>query len=512
MAFNYRFLLVEVVVILLILSLIISLINKLLPKDKRILANTKSLVLSLLIVFGIIYGIGAVIESLEYYYPIVEYLNNYYLFFAIAITIYFPLYKAFFKVFNKSLPSKDFNLFKIHKKKFLIIVGVVWGIAAVFLSFDLLGLQLVWDVKYAKYDMLYIGFFTAFFTAFLIIVLTYLINKAKPIEKQIPNIELRNSLIASGIISFGIWSVQFIIFEMYLSRIFGLTIIKQDLRVIIVIILGIFIASYFNMLRTKFLPEAAIRSRKKIQEEIMKENNNSLQKESTVVAQDLDVSYNENENVVYLAESISNKIYLFILKKFRSLHFLDDHAYPIRKNEKIFKYIIVGLLWIVVLVIVFINLLQLLPSLSPVFDIFTLSVQFAFFMVLIDISINLIFNKLVPNENQISKKFLRDSSFFGGIILLWIWVVPLFFIYNYFFTGIYQTISSDFFSIIVFLFIIFLIGIYFTRWLSSKREFDTSLRKAVVINSLWLIINLPLKLLFVYNFGNNILNDLLILA
>lgn len=519
MAFNYGFLLVEVVVIIVVLSLIISLINKLLPNDQRILTNTKSLVLSLLIVFGIIFSIGSVIESVEYYYTIVGYLNNYYLFFAIGISIYFPLYKAFLRKFEKSRSPEDINLlFKIYKKKSRIIVGLVWGIAAIFLSFDLLGLQLVWEANTPDYDILYIGFFTAFFTVFLIIILTYLINKTKPIEKQIPNLELRNSLIASGIISFGIWFIQFIIFEMYISRLFGLTIIKQDLRVIIVVILGIFIVSYFNMLRTKFLPEAVIKSKKKVLEAIMKENDKTLQiqqfkeEESTVGAQEFDLSFNEHENVVYLAESVSNKIYLFILKKLRNLRLLDNNDHLIRKNGKIFKNILVGVLWIIVLVIVFINLLQLLSNLNPIFDIFVLSVQFAFFMVLVDISINIIFNRLIPSENQISKKFLRDSIFFGGIILVWIWVVPLFFIYYYFFTGIYQTIITDFFSTIVFLIIIFLIGIYITRWLSSKRGFDTSFRKAVVINLLWLIINLPLNLLFVYLFTDNLLNDILILV
>jgi len=46
MAFNYGFVLVEVVVIVFILSLIFSLINRLLPKDQTIPINSKSLILS----------------------------------------------------------------------------------------------------------------------------------------------------------------------------------------------------------------------------------------------------------------------------------------------------------------------------------------------------------------------------------------------------------------------------------------------------------------------------------
>ncbi len=518
MAFNYGLLLVEVVAILIVLFLVISLINKLLPKDQRILTNAGSLALSLLIVFGIIFGIGFVIESLEYYYTIIGYLNNNYLFFAIAICIYFPLYKAFLKKFDKSRPFEDIDLRKIFKKIYIIMVGLVWGIALIFLSFDILGIQLVWEPNKPDYDMLYIGVFTAFFTVFFITILTYLINKAKPVEKQTPKVEFKNSLIASGIISFGIWFVQFIVIEMYISRLFGITIIKQDLRVIMVVVLGIFIVSYFNLLRIKFLPEAVIKSKKKFLEAIIKEKEKPIQKqqfrekEAIVDAQDFDVSFNEHENDVYLVESVSCKFYLYLLKKLRNLHLLDDSIHLKEKNRRMIKIIIVGLLWIITFVIVLINLIQLLSTLNPIFDMFVLSVKWAFFMVLIDISINIILNKLIPTENRITKKFLRDSIFIGGIILLWIWVVPLFFIYYYFFMGIYQIIISDLFSTIISLIIIFIIGIYITRWLSSKKGFDASLRKAVIMNLLWFIINLPLKLFFVYVFGDNLLNNVLILV
>jgi len=469
--------------------------------------------LLVLLVFGILYGIGAVIESLEYDFPLIGYLNNNYLYFAIAINIFFPLYKIFLKKFDK---HQDIDLlFKIFKSKNKVIIGIVWGIAVLFLSFDILGIQLVWEPNDPDYDILYIGFFTAFLTVFFITLLAYLINKAKPIEKQIIKVVLRNSLLASAVISFGIWSVQFIIIEMFLSRLFGLTIIQQDLRVIIIVILGIFIVSHFNLLRIKFIPEASLKSKKRVLEAI-KEKEKSIQQfseeEPNVDTQNIDVSFNEHENGVYIVESVSNKFYHFLLNKLRILRSSDDDAYLERKNIRIFKNLIVASLWIIVFVIISINLFQLLSNLNPIFEIFFLSVQYASFMVFIDISITLIFTKLTPIKKRIPKEIFRDSIFTGGIILVWIFVVPLFLIYYYFFTGIYQNTISDFFSTIISLIIIFIVGISITRWLSRKKGFDSSLRKAIIMNLLFFIINIPFSLFFVFLFGDNLLNDILIIV
>lgn len=518
MAFNYGLVLVEVIVIILILSLIFSLINKLLPKDKGIPINVKSLGLTLLLVFGIIFGIGFVVETFDDY-PIIGYLNNFILFFAVAISTFFPIYKLFLRKFDKS-PAFQGNdlIFRRFKPKFIIILGVIWSIAVIFLSFEILGLQLVWEPNKPDYDLLYIGFFTAFFTVFFIIVLMYLINKSKPIENQIPKKAFRDSLIASGLISFGIWSVQFIIFEMYMSRLFGVTFIKHDIRVEIILILGIFIVSYFNLLRIKFLPEAAIKSRKKVLEVIIKEKEKTINnqlfggKETIGNTQDLEVSFNKYEGVIYLVECVSYKLYFFLMKKLRSLPSLDDNTYLINKKRKLFKNIIVGLLWIIVFVILSINFFQLLSNLNPIIEMFFLSVQYAFFIILIDISIMIIFNKLIPFEKQISRKILRDSIFIGGVILLWLLVIPLFFVYYYFFMGLYQIVISDVFSVIISSIILFIVGIYITRWLSSKKGFDTSLRKTFIINLIWFIINLPFGIFFVNLFGNILLNDLLIVV
>ena len=55
-------------------------------------------------------------------------------------------------------------------------------------------------------------------------------------------------------------------------------------------------------------------------------------------------------------------------------------------------------------------------------------------------------------------------------------------------------------------------GIYITRRRSGKKKFDTSLRKAIILNLIWLIINVPISLLFVYLFGDNLLNIVFIVA
>jgi len=509
MVVNYGLALIESVIAIFILYLIIIFLKKMLPEDNKLPKVVKASLVSCLIVFGVIYGIRFLIESLEYFVEIIRYLNNNFLFFAIMVTLFYPIYKFFLREFDKENAFEDKDIPpKLFVKRYKIVVGLTWGLAAIFFSFDLLQLQLIWDRFAPNYDMFYIGNFTALFMVFLIVIIMYLINKVKPIEDQLPKEEFRNALVSSGIISFGIWSIQIIIFDMYLSRIFDLTLIIQDLRVLVIVILGIFIVCYYNLLKTKFLPESVIKSRKKVQDAIIKGK-----KEGNVEAQALDTRANEQEGIVYTIESVSYKLHLFLLKKFGKLHSLDEKSIIYKEKERrTTKIIFIGLMWIITLVIVSINLLQVLPNLNPIADMFFLSVQWAFFMVIIDISITLLFNKLIPVEKRIPKEKLKDSILFGGSILLWVWVVPLFIIYYYLFMGVYQIIIPDIPSAIITSFIMFIIGIYLTRWISGRKGFDTSLRKAVIINFLWLIINISLSIFFNFLFGDTLLNDLLVVV
>ncbi len=519
MVVNYGLALLEAAVAIVILYLIVIFLKKILPEEKKLQKNVKGSVVSCLIVFGIIYGIRFLIESLEYYFIIFGFLNNNFFFFAIMTTLFYPIYKFFLRDFDKDRKFEDKDLPpKIFVKRYKMVIGLTWVIAVIFFSFDLLQLQLIWERFAPNYDMFYIGNFTALFTVLLIAILFYLINKAKPIEDQLPKEEFKSALIYSGIISFGIWSIQIIIFDMYLSRIFDLTLIIQDLRVLVIVIFGIFIICYYNLLRVKFLPESIIKSRRKVQYAIVKEkekiNHARIQGEEQAIldAKILDDNFNEQENVVYSVESISYKLYLFLLKKFGSLDSLDEKSIRFyEKGKRQFKNIFMALLWILTLVMVAINLIGFLSNLNPIVDMFFLSIQWAFFMVLIDISITLLFNKIIPAQKRIPKEKLKKTFLFGGIILLWIWVVPLFIIYYYLFMGVYEIIIPDIFSAIINSFIMFIIGIYITRWVSGRKGFDTSLRKAAIINFLWFIINIPLSIFFLFLFGNILLNDLLLI-
>ena len=129
----------------------------------------------------------------------------------------------------------------------------------------------------------------------------------------------------------------------------------------------------------------------------------------------------------------------------------------------------------------------------------------------IDITILIIFNLLIPREKRIPKKIIRDSIFIGGIILLWIWVVSLFFIYYYFFMDIYQNVIPDIIFTIIYSIILFIVGTFITRWRSGKKGFNNSLSKAVILNLLLFIINVAVGILFVFLFGDSLLNNTLIL-
>ena len=107
-----------------------------------------------------------------------------------------------------------------------------------------------------------------------------IINKIIPIEKRLPKEVLHDSMLVGGINSFGAWSIQLVLIELYLSRLFGLTLYDQDIRMLGITVTVIFVISFLVSLKLKFLPEASEKSMKIIRAELQREEKEQGQENS----------------------------------------------------------------------------------------------------------------------------------------------------------------------------------------------------------------------------------------
>ena len=217
---NYGEALVDSIIIVLVLYLISNIINNQIPEDQQLskkIFKRKSGIICIILI-GIIFGVKSLFETLWLLNPIFLAFNNNAVSFAIITTIFFFLYRK--------LVEKDGTFIKIFKLFFIII----WIIAIIFISIPLLGLERLQGEDPVLIDIFYLGFIWAGFTIAFDILITILINNTRSIEKRIPKIPLKYSMFTGGLISFGIWSMQLIIFELYLNRLFGVIIYTQDIR------------------------------------------------------------------------------------------------------------------------------------------------------------------------------------------------------------------------------------------------------------------------------------------
>ena len=294
------------------LFLIAVIINNVLSENNQISkrVNGLSSLVSSLIIFGIILGLRCLIETLGSWFIVVRRLNNDQLYFAIMVILFFPFHKIFLKKFKgfstfeeRAVMSKQF------KKIYIIFIGLTWIIAFIFVSITLL------QIPMNNPDVFNLGFVWAFLATGFDISFTILINKALSNEKRIPKEVLRYSMITAGIIAFGIWSIQLIIFELYLSRLLGLVLFQQDIRILIIVVTSIYIISFFISKKFIFMPRAAEKSTQKLQtaltlgeinpsKEYKTEGNNVI-----LDVKDLTTYFYTEEGVVRAVEGVSLKIH-----------------------------------------------------------------------------------------------------------------------------------------------------------------------------------------------------------
>lgn len=314
--------LIETLISITILFFITKVVSKPLLEKSQMSNKEKSLsiLISVLIVLGIIIAVRYTFGFLGYFLSIFILLNDEYFFFAVMTSIFYPLYRFFIKKFGKVrdsdkkiLPHKKFV-----KRSIFVIVGS-WVTALIFLSIYILDIPLGHlippDLLDPTYDVFLLGFEWAFFMVIIDMSLVIIINKIITIEKRLPKEVLSNSMLVGGIVSFGVWSIQLVLIELYLSRLFGLTLYEQDIRVLCITVTVIFIISFLVSLKIKFLPEASEQSMKIIQAELQKEENEkdyiqeAGKNEVILDVRDLTTYFYTEEGVVHALEGVSFKIH-----------------------------------------------------------------------------------------------------------------------------------------------------------------------------------------------------------
>ena len=320
--------LLETIFSMIVVFFIAKVINKPLLKDSQVSLKEKNVTItaSSLLVIGIILALrytfgylGLLIDSFQVFGSGVpdSFKQIGFLFYAIMITIFFPIYKFFLEKFNKtrSLNERD-KQNKNFIKRSVIFIGISWIVALIFLSIDFLDIQIGSlippDTLNPDFDVFLLGFEWTFFVVMFDIAITYLINGSRPIEKRLSREELNNSMIVGGLVSFSAWSIQLIIVELYLVRLFKMNLYTQDIRILIIVVTFIYFISFLISLKLKFGPDAVKKSLKEVQLarqlDVSKQNQEYQVGKTILDVNDLTTYFYTEEGIVRAVEGVSFKI------------------------------------------------------------------------------------------------------------------------------------------------------------------------------------------------------------
>ncbi len=276
---------------------------------------TLNLIISLLIAFGISLGAMMIIAFIGWWVLLFQWINDIYFNFALITTLFLPFYKILLNRSDKSLLSSS-ETKRLFMKRYLVFVVLSWIVVVLFLSFDLLGISIGYlipdDSISPTYDIFLLGIQWAFFALIIYTTLTNLIVRIIPLDKRPPKDVLSNSILFGAVIAFGVWSIQLIIVELYLSRYFGITLYEQDIRILALVVAIIFLAGFLISMKFKFLPQAIREDKKLIQEKVQYPEEEPLKagdEKIVLNVKNLVTNFYTEEGVVHAVEGVSLKIY-----------------------------------------------------------------------------------------------------------------------------------------------------------------------------------------------------------
>ena len=504
---------VGLIVLLLILSLIINFSFE--STNLKRTYRLSSLVTSL-ILFGISLALRMLFETLGMWIFIFRILNDDLLYFAIMVTIFLFLHKpllrkfGFTQVSNEPEPQNQTYSFK---KIIIFLIGIAWFITGISLSISILDISLI-DPYFPEYSSKFgLGLFWSFIFVLIYIMGTSLINMTLSNEKRISKKALKSSMYGAGILAFGCWFIQLVIFEIYINKGLGIELFQQDIRVLIIVIFGLYITFFFNLLKSRILPEMSEKSSKKVEEllisELKKQSINHNTKEIELGLADQDPSYNGSEDKISrFPQGISLKFYAFLLKKFNKSddYSLSESQFDINSNKGM-----AGLLLMILTIgTSFVSLVVRLLLPNDLTGVIFLSCLCALFMVVGDLSLIFLFNRLNPVDKRISKTLFQQTMLFGGTFTFWLWIIPFFVIYLYLFILITDIIILNITFIIIISLMVLALGTRIMWWYATSiKMWDAATKKAPFVrkkafrvNLGWLLFNIPLRLVLFMFFSN----------
>jgi len=133
-------------------------------------------------------------------------------------------------------------------------------------------------------------------------------------ETRVPSVVLKQAMYTGGLISFGIWSIQLVIIELYLRKLFGITLYNQDIRFLIIVVNVLYATVYTYTLKKIFNPQALESSKLKLQKAIELSHKTQSEEFDTgrnkviLNVQDLTTYFYTEEGVVKAVEGVSFKI------------------------------------------------------------------------------------------------------------------------------------------------------------------------------------------------------------
>jgi len=313
---NYGMILIESIILMIVIFLSTRLVTKPLI-DRRDNVASKQNTICVLIGLVISLIIAFIVRSVLGYigWTIIEFFQFFdSLFFsaALMITITFPFHKLFIKIITKGNSFLDSDSNKRLVKRYLFLIGIAWIVFGLFLSIDLLGIQLGEFIPDSPdsphFDVFLLGFQWAFIAILILSTLTRLILSLIPIDKRPPKDVSQNSILFGSGVAFAIWSIQAFVVEIYLSRLLGITLYPQDIRVLAIVVAIVYVIGFILSMKYYYLPRSTRAEQKLVNEDTQVSDAKTI--ESTVLdVTGLKTHFFTEEGVVRAVEDVSFKIF-----------------------------------------------------------------------------------------------------------------------------------------------------------------------------------------------------------
>ncbi len=316
---NYAINLLQSIVCVLFVYFFVKIASNTLFKEADETQRSKlsfSLSVSILIAFGIGLTTMFIIAFVGWYVIFFQMINNIYFNFALIVTFVFPFYKLFLNKFGQNeilLLSSESRRITIKRNIFLIIIS--WAVVGLFLLVDLLSIPIgefiPHDTTNPNYDRFLLAFEWMFFILIIYVVITRIVLKFIPLNKRPPKQVSYNSQLYGGFLAFGVWSIQLIVVELFLSRFFGITLYIQDIRLLAIAILILYLTGFLISMKFKYLPSAIEADQKLIKEKMQSIKRKDLEVEKSDVVlnvENLVTRFYTEEGVVHAVEGVSFKV------------------------------------------------------------------------------------------------------------------------------------------------------------------------------------------------------------